>query len=154
MNLARQQDFSRLGERLKSGGDVHAIAIEVLAVDDDVAKIDADAQNDALVRRHAGIGFRHRPLHGGATGDGLNGADKFDQQPVAHDLDDTPAVTRSLAVDDLLATILQQRQGAGIVALHEPAEADNVGRQDGHQAPLNRSVGHETQIAAVDYAGL
>jgi hypothetical protein len=63
-------------------------------------------------------------------------------------------MARTLAVDDLRATILQERQGAGFVALHEPAEADNVGRQDGHQAPLNRSVGHKTQIAAVNYAGL
>ena len=50
---------------------------------------------------------------------------------------------RRLTVDDLLAAILEQRQGARVVALHEPAEADDVGRQDGDQAPLNRSFDHE-----------
>src|ERR1700735_1249927 len=34
------------GERLEPRGDVDAVAVNVLAFDDDVAKIDADAQHD------------------------------------------------------------------------------------------------------------
>src|ERR1700691_4875034 len=37
---------SGFGERLEPRGDVDAIAVNVLAFDDDVAKIDADAQHD------------------------------------------------------------------------------------------------------------
>src|SRR5215470_327367 len=35
-----------LGQRLETGGDVDAVAVNVVAFDDDVAEIDADPQHD------------------------------------------------------------------------------------------------------------
>ena len=40
------RDAARLGEPLDAGGDVDAVAKEVVAVDHHVAEIDADAQHD------------------------------------------------------------------------------------------------------------
>ena len=37
-----------LGHRLQTRGDVHAVAIDVVSLDDDVAEIDADAKPDLL----------------------------------------------------------------------------------------------------------
>ena len=51
-------DPAGLGERFQAGGDIDAIAVNVVAFDDDVAEIDADPQHDgrlrgALIRRVA-----------------------------------------------------------------------------------------------------
>src|SRR5207247_4754247 len=52
-------DAARLGERLEAGGDVDAVAIDVVVVADDVADIDADAELDALVGRTIAVAPRH-----------------------------------------------------------------------------------------------
>ena len=44
VNAMGDANGARLGERLKAGGDVDAIAEDVVAVDDDVAEIDTDPQ--------------------------------------------------------------------------------------------------------------
>src|SRR4029450_13841994 len=48
------------------------------------------------------------------------------------------ARARDLALEDLLAALLEQRQGSGFVALHKSTDADNVRREDRDEAPLNR----------------
>ena len=44
-------DPAGLGERLQPRGDVDAIAVDVVAFDDDIAEIDADAQHDVRLAR-------------------------------------------------------------------------------------------------------
>ena len=44
-------DGARLGDAFEAGGDVHAIAEDVVVFDDDVADMHADAEFDALVLR-------------------------------------------------------------------------------------------------------
>ena len=50
----RDADRAGLGERLEPGGDVDAIAKDVVAVDDHVAEIDADPQLEPALGRDAG----------------------------------------------------------------------------------------------------
>jgi hypothetical protein len=47
---------------LDPGRDVDAIAIEIVALDDHIGEIDADAQFDVVVRRDAGIPLGHSLL--------------------------------------------------------------------------------------------
>jgi len=52
--LARRSgnaDAAGLRQRFQPSGDVHAIAVNVIAFDDDVADIDADSENDAAFLR-------------------------------------------------------------------------------------------------------
>jgi hypothetical protein len=44
-------------------GDVDAVAVEVVALDDRVAEIDADVQFHAVVRPDPRVSLRHRLLH-------------------------------------------------------------------------------------------
>src|SRR5215471_11825766 len=48
MRLARDVDPAGLGDGLEPGGDVHAVTIDVITVDNDIAKIDADAKSGAF----------------------------------------------------------------------------------------------------------
>ena len=51
LHARRHADAARLGQALEAGGHVHAVAEDVVVLDDDVADMDADAELDALVRR-------------------------------------------------------------------------------------------------------
>ena len=45
----RDDDAVRFAEALQPGGDIDAIAVDVVAIDDDVAEIDADPERDPRV---------------------------------------------------------------------------------------------------------
>ena len=64
------------------------------------------------------------------------------QGTVAHELDDAPPVLGDERVDELPAVCLEALERAGLVALHQPAVADHVGRQDGGQPPLDPRCRH------------
>ena len=49
-------------QRLQSRRHVHAVAPHVVAIDDDVAEVDADAELDPLLRRNVGIALGHAAL--------------------------------------------------------------------------------------------
>jgi hypothetical protein len=53
---------------LKAGGDVHAISIKIVAVDDQVAQVQAHAEHKGSISRLVGVGLGHilLELDGGA----------------------------------------------------------------------------------------
>jgi hypothetical protein len=48
----RHQDVSRLREPLQARGDVHAVAVDLVLLDDHVAHVHADARLDPALRWH------------------------------------------------------------------------------------------------------
>jgi hypothetical protein len=74
----RHADPAGLGQGFEAGGDVDAVAVDVVVVADDVAEIDADAEFDAPLGRHIGVALGHSLLH-------LDGA--------AHRIDDAGATS-------------------------------------------------------------
>src|SRR5207248_440131 len=67
---------------------VDAVAIEVVALDDHVTEVDADAQLDAAVGRDTGVVLGDRLLHFDRAAHRIDDAGKFHQQVVAGGLDD------------------------------------------------------------------
>jgi hypothetical protein len=88
MNRIGDEHPAGFGQGLDPGGDVDAVAIEVVALDDYVAEIDADAHFDAVVRTGGGVPLGHRLLHLDRAAHRIDDAGEFDQQPVAGGLDD------------------------------------------------------------------
>ena len=72
-----------IGQGLDAGGDVDPVAIEVVALDDHVAEIDADAQFDAALRGDIGVPLGHRLLHRDGAAHRIDDAGKLHQQAVA-----------------------------------------------------------------------
>ena len=91
---ARDHDPTRRRFRLQPRGDVHAIAVEIVAVDDQVAEVQADAEHDGGVLGLIPIGFGHRllELDGGAKR--IDGAGELDQRAVARQLDQPATMAR------------------------------------------------------------
>src|SRR5712664_2828689 len=87
----------------------HAIAVEVVALDDHVAEIDADAQFDAFVRPDARVPLAHRLLHRDRAAHRIDDAGKLHQQAVAGGLGprvkpgDATVVLGDLRIDELAA---------------------------------------------------
>ena len=92
VDLGGYADAAGLGERFQSGGDVDTLAVNILALDDDVTEIDANAQVNALVGRCAVIALRHLFLNSDRAFDSIDDAPEFGQKPVTHELEDAAVV--------------------------------------------------------------
>ena len=68
---------ARIGEGFDPCRDVDAVAIKVVALDDHIAEIDADAQFDAIVRSDTGVSLGHRLLHLDLAAHRIDDASKF-----------------------------------------------------------------------------
>ena len=106
---------------------LNAITINVVIIDNDIAEIDPDAQPDCFVR------ILDRRLYGDGTVYGVDDAGKFDQCPVAHQLDDASLELGDLWVEQARAMPLQLRQGSVFVTGHHLRIADNISRKYGGQ---------------------
>src|SRR6516225_3446689 len=93
----------RIGQGLDPCGDVDAVAIEFVALDDHVAEIDADAQLDAAVRRDIRVALGHRLLHLDRAAHRIDDAGKLYQHAVPGGLDDAAVVLGNLRIEELAA---------------------------------------------------
>jgi len=119
-----------IGERLDPRSDVDAVAVEVVAFDDHIAEIDADAQFDALVRRDACVPLRDRLLHLDRATHRIDDAGKLHQYTVAGGLDDAAVVLGDLRIEELMAQRLEAFERAFLVRAHQPRIPRHIGGED------------------------
>ncbi|MEZ5864551.1 MAG: hypothetical protein R3D25_10985 [Geminicoccaceae bacterium] len=136
---ARDAEPARGREAFEPCRDIDPISQDVVAVDDDVAEIDADAKAQPLVFRPR-LAHRHRPLHKQRHPHRRHRRSEFDQQPVAHRLDDPPPGLRQRRVDHLRPRRPQPRDDALLVSRHQPRVADQIGGEDGRQPAFHAAV--------------
>ena len=137
VNGLRDADGAGLGERLEPGGDVDAIAKDVVAVDNHVAEIDADPQLQAALGRDRVVDRARGPLHLDGATQRVDDARKIRQHAVARGTDDPPAMRCDQRVDGA-AQLAERSMRAGLILAHQPAETDHIGMQDGGELPLPR----------------
>ena len=137
-------DRARLGDAFQPRGDVDAVAHQIaVALLDDVAEMDADAELDAAVLGHAGVALDHRVLDFDRAAHGVDHAAELDERAVAGALDHAPVVHGDRRVDEVAAQRPQPRERAILVRAGEPGEADDVGGQDrGELAGLGHDALH------------
>ena len=158
-----QADRARLGDAFQSRGDVDAVAHQVaVALLDDVAEMNADAEDDAAVLGHAGVALDHGVLHFDRAAHGVDDAAELDDRAVAGALDDAPVMHGDGRIDQVAAQRPQPRQDAILVRAGEPAVADHVRAKDrrkfpglAHRAPpdnrasMNPAKSDQSQYRAV-----
>ncbi len=153
IGLFGEANRARLANPFEPRGDIDAIAHQIaVGLLDHVAEMDADAELDAAIFRHSGAAFGHAGLHLDRAAHGVDHAAKFDQEPIAGALDDTPAMGGYCWIDEITAQPPEPRQGALLVGAGEPAVADDVGDQDRSNFP---GFGHGVaqQFGDVSIAG-
>src|ERR1700691_4756328 len=130
------------GERLEPRGNVDAVAVNVLALNDDIAKVDADAQHNRR-RRAARIGRQGgRALYGERTVHGIDHAAELDNGAVADQFYDAPVMGGNGGVEDNLAMPFQGAERAGLVCAHEAGIADHVGSENRRELTVDAFLGH------------
>src|SRR5262245_13471552 len=106
-SVVRNADAARLSQHLQAGSDVDPVTEYVVAVDNDVAEVDADAEGDALVLRHLrALGCNVRLYFDGTTYC-IDHTRKFQQQPVSSGLDDATALLGNSRNDDFATQCFQ-----------------------------------------------
>jgi len=123
-----------IGQRLYASGDIDAIAVEVVALDDHIAEIDADAQLDAAVRPDSGIALGHRLLHRDRAAHRVDDAGELDQQAVAGRLDDPAVVLGDLRIEELSAQRFEAFERAFLVRSHQTRIPRHIGGEDRSKA--------------------
>src|SRR5216683_8306756 len=116
---AGDADPAWLGETFEPRRNVHAVAVDIAAVDDDVAQIDADAKLDPPLRRHVGVALAHRCLDLDGALYGLDDAGELDQRTVAHQLDCAASMRGDLGLNEFPAARLEAGERALLVRAHQ-----------------------------------
>src|SRR5262249_36930054 len=130
VSRSREADTARLGDAFETGGDVDAVAEDIVTLDDDVAEINADPKGDAPLLRQHGLALGGRTLHRDGAANCIDNALKLNEHAVTSGLDDATAMRRDRRIDPLAAEGAQARQGPFLIQPDQPAVAGDVGRQD------------------------
>ena len=133
VGCARDQHAAGLANALQPRRDIDAVAENVVALDQDVAEIDADAIDDALVFRRPGVALGHQLLDRDRAFDGGDDGGKLQQHPVARRLDDAPAEARARSAAPPRDARARPRRPRLVLA-HQPRVADDVGGEDRGEA--------------------
>ena len=133
ISLLGDVDATRLGQLLQARRDIDALAVTVIALDDDVAEVDADADIDAAIVGESLIALCHLPLHYDRALQGVDDTGELRQQPVAHQFEDVAVVLLDFRLEQLLAVCPQTFERTRFFLLHEPAVADHVGGKNGRK---------------------
>ena len=75
------------------------------------------------------IALRHAALDFNGAARRIHHTIEFDQEAIAHHLEDAPAMLGHGGIEELAAMLAKRTERAFFIGLHEPAVADDVGRQ-------------------------
>jgi hypothetical protein len=132
VNTSRNADAARLGSGLQAGGNIDAIAKEIIAVEHDVAEVDADPESDLAVGRQLIVAGAQCSLNVGRAAHSFDGTGKFGKDGVARGIEDAPAVPVDQGLEDLLVTS-KCPERALFVFTHEAAELSDIGGEDSRE---------------------
>ncbi len=128
---------ARVGQTLQPVGDVDAVAVDVVALDDHVAEIDADAELKPAIGRNVGIALGLGALDLDRAAQRIDHAVELDQQPVAHGLDQPAVMGGDLRLEHLVQVGLKARARPFLVGLAEAAIAGDIGDHHGGEPALH-----------------
>src|SRR4029077_8556588 len=94
----RNCDATRLRHTFKARGHIHAVAVYVVAIDDDIAEVNADTKLDRAFR----YSCAHRRLNLCGTRDGAHDTGKLSEHAIASEFDDAAAMLGDLGIDECL----------------------------------------------------
>lgn len=82
------------------------------------------------------VEFRHTPLDGDGAADSIDDAGKLQQQAIAGDVGEPPAVVRDESVNQFVSMSPQRAQGVFLIDTGKARKADHICRGDCRQSPF------------------
>ena len=135
VGVAGEQDFAGLGQALHAHGNVHAIAVDVVFFDDDVAEVDAQPIEEAGALRQVGGPGGHRLLHGDGALHAVDDAGKLSVHAVPRRLDDPAAMLPDGRYEDAGDVGLDLAMGGGFVDPHQGAVIGRIDYENRRKPP-------------------
>src|SRR5262249_12455155 len=96
-------DAGGLCQRLQASRHIDPVAVYVVILGDDIAKIDPDAKCEPTFFRNCGVTLGHFALHFDGATHRVDDTLEFDEEAVAGRLDDSAAVFPDARIGDLAA---------------------------------------------------
>jgi hypothetical protein len=125
-NNTRDANRTRLRKSLQPGRDFDGIAEKILALHDDNANVDADAEPHLLIRRSICILLGDGVLHRDSTLNCIHGAGEIGDEAVTRRVEDPTAMRGDQAIDNDPVS-RERAEGADLILPHEAAVALDVG---------------------------
>jgi len=142
IGVSRETDSAWFGLALEARGDVDPVAMDIVALDDHIPQVDADAEYEPLVFIGCRLSLGHAVLPGHRAGDSIHHAGELDQQAVADELDDPAMMLGDERLQALLAQLGQMPKRPRLIRTHKAGIADYVSGKDGGQPALGPVFGH------------
>ena len=140
-HAGRNEDASRISNRLKPRGDIYSIAEDVPVFDNNIAQVNSSPILDATLSGNVRFSFGDGSLNAHGTLKCVNHTGKLHQQAIASRLNDAPSTLIQNWINALLAVRSLPRKGSGFVGSHVPRKADHVERENGREPPQHPVVG-------------
>jgi hypothetical protein len=130
---------TRLSQCFQPRRNVDAITVDPSLVVDHISQIDPDAKPHAAILGHPRVALSHHGLDLDRTLGGADDAGKLSQDAIAGGIDDPPPVPADQRQDHALMG-LEVTHGGGLVFVHEPAVARDIGGKNGGKPALYREL--------------
>ena len=130
VDSTRDADAAGLRQTLQTRRDVHAVPVDVVRINDDVAEIDPDAKCNPLIASNTSIALAHLLLHLDSAASCIDDAMKLNEHPIASRLHDTAVMLFDLRIDQFAPMSLQACKRSLLVCTHEAAVPRNVRSED------------------------
>ena len=131
--------------------------MNVVAIGENVADVDPDAEGQPAVLRHARRAGAHAALDLHRAFHGLDDAVELREHPVAHELDDPAAAGAYRRGHEFVQVRLEGAQRPGLVHAHQAAVTDDVGCEHSsesafHARPPEASVRPSSDLFREGYS--
>ena len=137
---SRDADAARRTLGLESCRHIHHIAVDVSAIGNHIAHVDADAEADGPIRRLVAIVDGHLLLHLHGTAHRSINAIEHDEQRIAPRVDDPAAMLLDRRVDQVSTQSPQPFERSNIVQADQAAVPDHVGIERRRSASADLAV--------------
>jgi hypothetical protein len=142
MGLTRQANAALIGDSFQPRRNIDAVTMDIFLIDNDIAKIDADAELKALFAGRIGVASRHLFLDGDSTFESRLHGRELGQKSIARVFDNGSFMFGYPGVNDFGTRTAPSRIGAFLVGIHHPRIAGHVGSQDGPKSALDGVISH------------
>src|SRR5215831_14177928 len=121
---------------LQPGRHIYSVAVDVVALDDNIAEVKADPEHDGLIVGLAAICLDHRLLEFYGRGERVHGAGELNQASVALEPDHSTAAARGGWREPLVQMFEKPRNCAALIPTHQPRRSNRVCKKDRGQFAL------------------
>src|SRR4051812_44379347 len=132
-------DSAYRGDTLQARSYVDAVAENVTVLHDDVAQVNTDPEFNAL-GRCAGVARAHARLNIDGARECADDAGKFHQHSISGKLYNPAVVLADLGIGQIFPDRFERSHGAGFVAAHKAAVADDIGGENSGQATFHKRL--------------